>query len=175
MNTQEMGELMTIFERFVKLFGSTNGERSVVHEGEHFRVTELPAPTRSKQLPFKKARRQKNKTPYGEGKPVMNMAVDPNVWPFENERGVGPKHKRSKAIQKTVKKILTGSSPVSRTDLFKLVKMRMSSALRKELDVKGRLKWQMTLGALLRNYSLAGYIVRVKDSDPDKEMYTLAK
>ena len=172
MNTQEMAELMTIFERFVKLFESSNGAPAVVHEGEHFKLTELPSTPRAKRLTFKKARK-KVKAAYGEGKPVMNVAKDPSVWPFESERGVGPKHKRSKAIQKTVKKILTGSPPVSRTDLFKQVKMRMSSALRKELDNKGRFKWEMTLGALLRNYSKAGYIMRVRDANPDKETYTL--
>jgi hypothetical protein len=148
MNTQEMGELMTIFERFVKLFGNSTG--AVVHEGEHFRLTEVPP----KRLPpvVKKARtrRGKAKLPYGKGKAVMNVAIDPTVWPYENGRGVGPKHLRSKAVQRATKKILTGSEPVMREELFKQVKVRISSALRKEVDSKGRYAWEMTLGTLDR-------------------------
>lgn len=171
MNTQEMNELMTIFERFVKLFDNSTG--AVVHEGEHFRLTELPAP---KKLPFKKrkAKRSPNKAPYGKGKAVMNVAIDPSVWPYENGRGVGPKHARSKSVQRVVKRILTGSPPVSRTNLFKQVRARLSGPMRKEKDSKDRYAWEMTLGALLRNYSKAGYLVRVRDSNPDMETYTLA-
>jgi len=174
----QLREFVELIERLNVAFGGPIGERSVLFQGEHFTLSESADTVR--QLPAsKKKGKKKNKGQLktgwkrGSGTPVMKAAIDPSIWPFENGRGIGPKHERSKRVQSVLKKILTGSSPISRAQTFRLVSKRLSVEMREQKDTKGRPAWEMTLGSLLRNYSRAGYLIRVANFDANKEMISL--
>lgn len=179
------------FEKFVELierlniaFGGEDGKK--LFEGQHFTLTELPDKVRSLPTPEKSPKRtgrinyhpkvldsKRKIAKAGTGKQIMKQATDPNIWPFENGRSVAAKHSLSKKVQKITKSLLTGST-VSRRNLFSGVLKRLPSGMRKELDHKGKEAWITTLSSLLRNYSRAGYLVRVRNSDPKKEFFSLA-
>ena len=174
----QLREFVELIERLNVAFGGPIGERSVLFQGEHFTLSESTDTVR--ELPTSKKKGKKKpkgqlKTGWkrGSGQPVMNMAKDPSIWPFESGRKAGARHERSRRVQSVFKKVLTGSSPISRAQAFRLVSKRLSAELREQKDDKGRFSWEMTLGALIRNYSKAGYLVRVANFNPNKEMISL--
>lgn len=181
------------FEKFVELierlniaFGGENGKK--LFEGQHFTLTELPdkvrglpileeSPKRHKRINYhrKVSDSQRKLAKPGTGKQIMKQAVDPNVWPFENGKAVANKHSLSKRVQKITKSLLYQSPPVSRHNLFNAVSKKLPNEMRRELDHKGKAAWITTLSSLLRNYSRAGYLVRVRNFDPEKEFFSLAE
>jgi hypothetical protein len=148
-------------------------EDVVVAEGEFFTLTS--APKRPRALTHKKGYKREN---VGErigpngGRCVMKVTDDPSVWPFEKTSS--PTSPRASKIQSAVKSYLKLNGGETKEALHAFLKKELPPKMRKQKDVKGRFLWENTFSALLRNYTMAGYLV-MDTNKAGEPVYTLGK